>query len=197
MGGYGSGRWNRWVKKPLVENCICLDINILQKQKLLDEGLNFSLVWVDDRSIEKARLSFVNSPDALTLHYQSNNRQKPMINTIKIDWTNCHFGGQRPWFMCPYCGRLVLKLYIYKERILCRDCHSLVYSSQRLDSFTRLAKKIQQTKQQIGFVDRKSMIQTPKPKGMHWKTFFKLQGKLEKQEYSWAQSVAKKLKWPV
>ena len=40
---------------------------------------------------------------------------------VSITWTNCRFGGRRPWFTCSahtngrYCGRRVAVLYLAGE----------------------------------------------------------------------------------
>ena len=42
---------------------------------------------------------------------------------VSITWTNCHFGGRRPWFTCSahtngrYCGRRVAVLYLAGELV--------------------------------------------------------------------------------
>jgi uncharacterized protein YlaI len=50
--------------------------------------------------------------------------------TIPFTSTPGNLGGFRFWFLCPECGKRVAVLY----RIgyyLCKDCHSLSYSSRR------------------------------------------------------------------
>src|SRR4029079_13887357 len=43
---------------------------------------------------------------------------KPLEQRVPITWTDCHFGGRRPWFICSvsvngrYCGRRVAVLYL-------------------------------------------------------------------------------------
>ena len=45
---------------------------------------------------------------------------------VSITWTNCHFGGRRPWFTCSahtngrYCGRRVAVLYLTGKSFACR-----------------------------------------------------------------------------
>ncbi len=50
--------------------------------------------------------------------------------TIGLAWTLCHFGGWRPWFSCPDCGRRVAVLYIVSA-VRCRHCLNLSYNSKR------------------------------------------------------------------
>ena len=56
---------------------------------------------------------------------------------VSITWTNCYFGGRRPWFICSvrsntqYCGRRVAVLYLADELFACRKCYGLSYASQQ------------------------------------------------------------------
>jgi len=55
--------------------------------------------------------------------------------TIVITYSECHFGGYRPWFLCPglrghYCKQRVGKLYLYSGEYACRRCHNLTYKSR-------------------------------------------------------------------
>lgn len=52
---------------------------------------------------------------------------------VEVHSTPCRFGGSRPWFRCPRCGRRVLTLYWHPEgwRPGCRQCLRLTYPSQR------------------------------------------------------------------
>jgi hypothetical protein len=60
-----------------------------------------------------------------------------------IEWTPCHFGGARPWFVCPgimrgvACRRRVGKLYGAGRYFLCRHCYRLGHASQREDEWGR------------------------------------------------------------
>ena len=49
---------------------------------------------------------------------------------ISIVFSSCHFGGRRPWFVCPGCRQKVGILYA-ASRFRCRGCLNLGYQSQR------------------------------------------------------------------
>ncbi len=49
---------------------------------------------------------------------------------VEMDWTRLPSGGQRPWFLCPSCGRRCGVLYSIRSRIICRKCGGLSYESQ-------------------------------------------------------------------
>jgi hypothetical protein len=55
----------------------------------------------------------------------------PVIKFVPITWTACHFGGRRPWFVCPHCGRRIAVIYIAGEYVAGRRCLGLVYASQQ------------------------------------------------------------------
>src|SRR5215510_11030314 len=53
------------------------------------------------------------------------------VQSIAVVWSWCHFGGGRPWFLCPHCHRRVGKLYGGGSSSACRLCYRLRYASQR------------------------------------------------------------------
>jgi hypothetical protein len=54
---------------------------------------------------------------------------------IRLTFTPCNFGGSRPWFLCPNCGRRIGKLYFPavggNPVWLCRHCYGLTYEQRR------------------------------------------------------------------
>jgi hypothetical protein len=63
----------------------------------------------------------------------------PVAYPVLLDWSRPHFGGQRPWFLCPaqrdgrWCGRRVRVLYrpLGAACFACRECHRLSYLSRQ------------------------------------------------------------------
>ena len=68
---------------------------------------------------------------------------KPIEQPVPITWTHCHFGGQRPWFICSartnsrYCGGRVAVLYLAGGAFACRCCCGPAYASQQKDPLVR------------------------------------------------------------
>ena len=52
------------------------------------------------------------------------------VQTVGVEWTPCTFGGERPWLLCPGCGRRVGVLYDAGEGIFCRICGNLAYREE-------------------------------------------------------------------
>lgn len=57
---------------------------------------------------------------------------------IPIVWASVHFGGLRPWLVCPVspegveCGRRCGRLFLVGGKLGCRKCHQLTYRSSQV-----------------------------------------------------------------
>lgn len=105
-----------------------------------------------------------------------NNDWENMEYPVYLENTVCHLGGQRVWFRCPAqgCGKRVAILYGGKV-FACRHCHQLAYESTREKRDDRAIRKADRIREKLGW---EAGILNPngfKPKGMHWKTFHRLQ----------------------
>lgn len=87
---------------------------------------------------------------------------------LNITYTRPRYGGKRPWFICPKCGRRVAILYRQWGGYSCRHCQMLPYASQRQNILERLQAKISKIKEQLDISDGHVPI---KPKNMRQKTF--------------------------
>ena len=152
MGSYGSGRWGYHSKKDTVEECRSLDIAEFRRKGFLRPGqvFNGQCTWRDYAGSETASIGYTTTGDAMRLDYtiRWRDREPEAINyEVPVVWTSCHFGGERPWFICPErrCGRRVAKLYLPPggaKYYLCRHCHDLSYESrQRHDKLAALLSK--------------------------------------------------------
>jgi hypothetical protein len=100
---------------------------------------------------------------------------------VLIEWTACHLGGVRPWFICPAlgCGRRVAILY---ERgiFACRHCHQLAYVTAREDEAYRATRRADQLRERLEWKPGIYNDPGPKPKWMRWRTFQRLT-----EEHDW------------
>jgi len=128
---------------------------------------------------------------------------------VPIEYTDCNFGGSRPWFRCPTdaggCGRRVGKLYlpIYanQDRFLCRECYDLGYRSSR-NSGNELERAEQRYRKAFAKADAEDRRPHPngtphlpdKPKGMHWETFDDLLADVRDAREEWDREMNAQLR---
>lgn len=98
--------------------------------------------------------------------------------TISIDWTKCSLGGYRPWFICPARGCYKRAAILYLSNIFaCRSCCNLAYPVENVANVWRYTIKARKIRDKLGWesgVYEPFPIEAYKPKGMHWKTYWRL-----------------------
>jgi hypothetical protein len=176
MGGSGSG--NHWRSgKRTTSDMLRLDVYYLHKHGMLALGRVSTLNW--NRNGERlASIGIWADNGRIILKYRfrpPGGEWEDKEYPAAIGWTACHFGGKRPWFLCPCCGRRVAVLYggsIYA----CRHCHNLAYDCQRKAAHRRLLDRALKIRERMGW----ETDWGAKPKGMHWKTFERLVAEYER-----------------
>lgn len=174
MGGFGSGRR---VGRLCTDELRPLDVREIRRQGLLTPGRVAKWEWIcDDRVIGSICLAVEH--EVVILDYQhrlQHGEWESLRYAVRLDWTSCHYGGRRPWWLCPAvgCGQRVAVLYC--DRIFaCRRCHSLAYRCQRESEGDRAARRANKIRQRLrwklGVLNRCG----GKPKGMHGRTFAQL-----------------------
>jgi len=61
------------------------------------------------------------------------------------------------------------------QRFACRHCHDLAYESTRQSAPDRGIRKAQNIRERLGGSANLSLPFPPKPKGMHWRTYYRLE----------------------
>jgi hypothetical protein len=200
MGGFGSGRH---AGRLCIDDMRALDVRKLQRQRLLAPGNSLTWSW----SINGETTGTINlmvAADRVTLAYRQRERGgawQPMNYPVRLDWTGCNFGGQRAWWLCPAvdCRRRVAVLF-GGTVFACRQCHRLAYRCQREaddDRATRRADKLRDRLHwEPGILNGNGL----KPKGMHWRTFERLQDEHDVHVNTALSGMAAKLRlldgWP-
>ncbi len=182
MGGIFSGRKPAQTTKPFPEEFITLDVRTLQKEGLLEAKQSYNLhQYSCGRKV--GILAVTAHQNRLSLSYAACHEQTRQLNpqSTTIVWTPCHFGGRRPWFLCPneHCGKRVAILY-GPHSFLCRHCQGIAYQSQRENQLQRMFRKLEAL--QTGFSDAPKAMHSrelSRPKGMHQRTFKSLEGRHE------------------
>ena len=153
-----------------------LNVGKLVKDGLLKTHGNYTLEW-KRRGCVVAAITISTEQDRIKLNYQTSTVGKDKQDHsyyIGLSYTPCHMGGQRAWFVCPSCQKRAAILY-GKRFFACRKCCELVYpitTESELDRKTRKLDKLRERLQwQAGFLNGYEW----KPKGMHWRTYRKLE----------------------
>lgn len=97
----------------------------------------------------------------------------------------CPFGGSRPWFCCPACGRHCGTLFLGRYGFTCRSCADLTYQSTRERPMYKFVNRADKLRRRLGWVPGVAFGHGPKPKGMHWVTFFRLAAEHDRHVESW------------
>lgn len=180
MGGRGSGRRKSGAAGPTTAAVLSIDVREFDRRRLfvpepdqededdwiceapLSDGF-YARCWAD-------RVIVITGckpgpPDWTRPHHH-----------ITVVATPCHLGGARHWFICPEpgCGRRVAILYL-RQRFACRICHGLGYPSQRQCARDRAITRARALRRQLGWSG--TILDPPqwtKPKGMHWRSYWRL-----------------------
>ena len=175
MGGLGSGRRGG---KSTTADMWALDVRKVQRAGRLTPGQSFNWQW--SRNGEPvANINMRTGTDRVTLDYRARDRGgewQTMNYPVRVTWTPCNYGGQRAWWLCPAvgCGRRVAVLYGGKV-YACRHCNKLAYSTQREQAHDRAGSKADKIRARLGWEPGILNGNGWKPKGMHWRTFDRLQ----------------------
>ena len=123
------------------ESCKSIDVRRWHRDGRLFAGQHFTWSWTHSSGERTASINVSTERDAVVLTYKTRDSQatewKSISQRVPITWTDLHFGGRRPWFICSvcshgqYCGRRVAVLYSLRDYFACRHCYDLAYESQQ------------------------------------------------------------------
>lgn len=151
-----------------------LDVRALHRAGALVPGWRGGWCWYR-RGAKAADINIEVGESSIRLRYTatSHGERKDYDYTVMLTRTGCNYGGARLWFLCPCCGRRVAILY-GGAMFACRRCYRLAYEVQREDDMDRIARRADAIRDRLGW---EAGILNPdgwKPKGMHWRTFWRL-----------------------
>ncbi len=153
-----------------VEDCRSIDIRAWSRAGMLCGPWAGRWEWRDPDTRElTSSISVRTGAGTVELNYKVRGAQ--VAERIEFVRTPCHKGGDRPWFLCPGCGRRVAILLMLGQRFRCRKCHDLPYFSQRQDEIGRAW--LAQLK-----LERRLLPNWQRPKGMHHATRTRLVHKI-------------------
>ena len=188
MGGLGSGRPSSFgCRAATCEDYLSIDIAWMKRQGLLTPGRSGSMKW-SRAGAEIASVGYTVTDAGLRLKYRSRYGQgewTPVDELIPFAKTSTCFGGQRYWFVCPSCSQRCRIIY-GGQHYRCRRCHGLRYESQYEPAFARAASQAIKIQRKLGGDGGVDDWLPPKPKGMHWATYHRLEDRYERLSRYWA-----------
>jgi hypothetical protein len=157
-----------------VESYQSFDVHRLYRAGALQEQL-VSLPWCSFTWPGLVRLTA--NKWRVTVQFSSGSSQ-----TIWLRWTQCHFGGWRPWFICIRCNRRVGKLYNNGASLRCRHCLDLWYASQRRGAKSRCYLRALKLRLRLNGIANLGEPIPDRPKWMHRRTYERLRRRLQNLE---------------
>ena len=175
MGVTSMGHWYR-SRQTYLDDCRSLCINRMSTLRAIPQNGWASGTWTWSNPETGEKTSSIGyeantlDPDNmyLRIHYTLTEADEKVDYKIKLVSTLPRYGGRRFWFICPYRGRRVAKLYLPYGALYfaSRYAYGLKYASQSANAYTRAIKRMWKLKNQLGGDDFPS-----KPVGMHKSTF--------------------------
>jgi hypothetical protein len=129
--------------------------------------------------------SVATGPHIDTVSLRAGDRQ---ARSVRITWTETHFGGRRAYFACPECSARANILYA-ASYLACRKCHELAYRSENLTKLWRKNERLRKLQKTAGAdPSRFPCPIPPKPKWQRWHTYLNLRRKIEKADHEFARA---------
>ena len=196
MGGRGSGR--QAGHGLLVDKCHeykSIDVDWLRRRKMLQMGHCSTITW-SVRGAQTGSIRIERLPGGVRLNYCQRRHDEDWRDVdefIPIVETATNFGGRRQWFQCLHCHLRCRILYggaLYR----CRRCQNLKYDTQYEPPFARAATRALKIRERLGSKGGIDDTFPLKPKGMHRKTYERLQAREERLQEAWAVGITRKFR---
>ncbi|MBF0259854.1 MAG: hypothetical protein HQK62_13665 [Desulfamplus sp.] len=181
MGGWGSGSSFRCGSRRKAESSLPLDIRYFKRKGLLEPGSLITSSWSIGGNVYSSIQGRV-FEDHLLLMYR-HKKTEDIKQRINFTWTNCNYGGERIWFICPDCGRRCAVIYSRGKYFACRKCCNLLYNSQCQTLRDRRFSKANKLRETIGAeIGSSHPLPIFKPLNMHQKTWDRIRHQIERLE---------------
>lgn len=153
----------------------------------------------------------VNGPDdrtaavylTYTITHPRTDESRDVSSLVSLEYTDCNFGGVRPWFRCPSCGDRRRKLYQppQQDKFACRGCYGLGYRSSRTSGMD-LERAEQRYRKAFAKADAENRHPHPnnlpytptRPKGMHQDTFDDLLADVRTSRREWDERMNEQMR---
>jgi hypothetical protein len=126
MGGYGSGR-PRTKTAGTTDQFPSLDIHDLLRRGVLRSGQSVTMTWHSSTGAVRGSIGLRAGLECVWLSYSDVVPGGAQVHeTVPVQYFSCRWGQWgRPYFRCPTCQRLAVKLYLVGTCFRCRRCHRL------------------------------------------------------------------------
>ena len=197
MGGLGSGWYGDRNGKQTTSGSYSIDIRQLFREGSHLLGQSTKWNWsVNGKPVASVGVLLNYGDVCITYrHKVKKDYWSDEAYTVDLEWTDCHYGGQRPWFQCPnrYCSKRVAILYI-GDSIGCRQCRGLVYESQRENECNRSSRAADKLRDRLGWKRGFLHGEGYRPKGMHRATFERLASSHQQVTQKTLKGIAERFK---
>ena len=161
---YGAGRPGY---RLAAEQAKRIDIRRWHKGGYLNAGSSFTWQWT--RGEERTgNIGVAVSNGSVRLNYSmrdGDDKWRDASQTIMTTSTPCHYGGSRPWFVCPACHERAAVLYLRSGRFACQRCQRISHQSQSGSAIDRVCNR---------YHHLDALVMAGKPKWQRWATFNRL-----------------------
>jgi hypothetical protein len=186
-----GNRWEWETTRQSTAGLLFLDVRALKRAGALRAGAVHAWGWTRGRDAEPAGdivLRMNSTGDCLTLDYRTRvygeAEWTPRTQPVWLEWTPCHYGGERVWFTCPGCQRRRAILYSAGGVFRCRGCHDLAYTSTREDATERANRRIMTLQRKLKAPAGCDLFHVPsRPAGMHTATYERLVAELVQEHW--------------
>jgi hypothetical protein len=190
VGGFGSGRYLRHGSrsKHLLadQEVLRLDIREIYKDGLLDGDARATITWFRHGRSVASIGTYSNPCDfALRLDYDYGSPPMPVRERVGLTFTPCHYGGDRPWFLCPACGRRCAVLW-GRGRFLCRRCQRVAYASQNESASSRAIRRVHEIRAKLKTEGCVPIWRIRRPRYMRYERYLALLLELVRHEGVWS-----------
>jgi hypothetical protein len=196
VGGEGSGFYYRFGSKGRAEDHLSADVRRWHRRGLLEPGASFTASWgrlQGDSSIGVLVLGTPGEPaEAVRLSYSQSlpgEEKEDVAYRVPLEWTACTFGGLGPGSCARACVAAGRRPCSTSGGATSSAASARIsYASQREKGGSVPAlHRCQRIRTKLGGSPNMSEPFPEKPKGMHWKTYWR---HYERHEAAWSEYMA-------
>lgn len=178
MGGFGSGRK---FGADCTDDYRSIDVRRWQRDGYLVPGQYLNWQWsINGEKVAAISVKVETGQLRLIYSFRRNGDDWESLDyPVKLQTTLCNYGGVRYWFTCPAvgCGRRIAVLYLGGKVFACRHCYQFAYRCQRETADDRASRRANKIRGKLNWQPGILNLPGCKPKGMHWKTYYRLLAK--------------------